>query len=86
MEQLKKAAYIPIKISSTSDVVNQEYEEIYAILKNGSVIIDFIYGDIYGDGILDNKDLVRMRQYLADWDITLTDEESRRQTFIPTTI
>lgn len=24
---------------------------------------------------MNNKDLVRLRQYLADWDITLTDSE-----------
>lgn len=74
---IKKGTYIPINISSTGNIVNQEYEEITALLKNGSVIIDFIYGDIYGDGVLDNKDLVRMRQYLADWDITLTEEEKK---------
>ena len=32
---------------------------------------DAVYGDLTGDGKVNNKDLGRLQQYLSDWDVTI---------------
>ena len=36
---------------------------------------DAVYGDLTGDGKVNNKDLGRLQQYLSDWDVTLGPDE-----------
>ena len=35
-----------------------------------------VYGDVDGNGKINNKDLGRLQQYLNDWDVTLGPEVS----------
>ena len=35
---------------------------------------DILYGDANGDGSINNKDIARLQQYLANWDVVLGDE------------
>ena len=30
-----------------------------------------MYGDVFNDGVIDNKDAVKLAQYLAGWQVTV---------------
>lgn len=49
--------------------VNEAYNNVEANVKSGTVtVIDFVYGDATGDELIDMKDVVALRQYLAEYD------------------
>ena len=53
-----------------SDIYNVEEQDIYLNVINGSVYVQScVAGDINGDGNVNNKDITRLFQYLADWDV-----------------
>lgn len=79
VEDVSNGEDIPISIKySKGNIVNQDLIDVDLNLTNGNISIGkIIYGDIYGDGTVNNKDLVRLRQYLAEWNITLTENERK---------
>lgn len=34
-----------------------------------------IYGDIYTDGVVDSKDAIKLAQYFAKWNVSMTSDE-----------
>jgi len=42
-------------------------------IDGGITVIDYIKGDINGDGAVNNRDAVRLMQYLAGWDVEITE-------------
>ena len=57
---------------SPGDVINQTLDVLKPEVTQGRVEINtFIYGDIYTDGVINSKDVVRLAQYLAGWSTTL---------------
>lgn len=78
-ESVSNGEDIPVSITyAKGNVVNQDLNDVDLNLINGSIAIGkIIYGDIFGDGTVNNKDLVRLRQYLAEWNITLTENERK---------
>ncbi len=75
-ENAKEGTY-PLNITYESgDVTNQKYEDIELEVVNGSVnVTDVVAGDVFKDGKINTKDSVRLNQYLADWNIELSDYE-----------
>ncbi len=69
----------PIKATYTlGDILNQDYENIALNIKDGIVeITSILKGDVKEDGVVDGNDGLRLNQYLADWDISLTKFEER---------
>ena len=68
--------------ASSNIVVSYNSDDIYNInevnipldIQNGTVtIIDYVPGDINGDGILNNKDVTRLMQYCANWDVEVNE-------------
>ena len=52
---------------NAGDICDVDFNDIDFALENGSVtVIDFIYGDVNGDGVVNKKDDLAMRKYLAD--------------------
>ncbi len=51
-------------------VFDTPHFSVYAIIENAP---DFEPGDVDGDGRINNRDLVRLQQYLADWDVEITE-------------
>ena len=42
---------------------------LYVLIENGKIVIpEVLIGDVNGDGIVDGRDLIRLRKYLADLD------------------
>ncbi len=66
---------IPITIGYT-DFSNDAYEKIDVLCVDGEVeVTDILYGDIYEDGVVNARDLTRLLQYLAHWNIELSERE-----------
>ncbi len=58
------------------NVSNQDYQNVEIRVVNGQVnIVNVIMGDIYNDGKVDIKDAIKLAQYLAEWDVVVTDNE-----------
>lgn len=56
------------------DVYDITETNIPFAIVNGSVeIIDYLPGDINGDGVVNNKDVTRLFQYLSDWDVSVNE-------------
>lgn len=55
-----------------NDIYNLNEDNIPCKVNNGSITIYAgVPGDINGDGVLNNKDLTRLFQYLAAWDVSV---------------
>ena len=72
-ENAKEGDNTTVNISYDADNVYNLAEENVALnVKPGTVtVIDYIPGDINGDGVLNNKDVTRLMQYFAGWDVTV---------------
>lgn len=52
---------------NNGDIINADFEEINpAVVSGGIKVIDVIYGDLNGDGVVNKKDSLLMKMYLAD--------------------
>jgi len=57
---------------NVSDIYNADEQDVYLNVINGSVYVQScVAGDINGDGNVNNKDVTRLFQYLADWDVDI---------------
>lgn len=69
---------VPVEISYTlGDVTNQEYESVALNITNGAVnVASVIPGDVYEDGDVNVKDGLKLSQYLAEWDVPMSEFET----------
>lgn len=52
---------------NTGDIINVNFDDIeMSVVSGGINITDFIYGDLNGDGLVNKKDSLLMKMYLAD--------------------
>ena len=59
----------------SDDIYNINEENVEFFVENGVITVaDGVCGDINGDGELNNKDVTRLMQYLAGWDVVVNDE------------
>ena len=54
------------------DVINIDFDDIeLATVPGGVEVVDFIYGDLNGDGLINKKDELLMKMYIAEQDVTI---------------
>lgn len=54
--------------NDNEDIINYELETVDFAIENGTVkVVDFIYGDLNGDGKVTNTDSVILMRYVAKW-------------------
>ena len=60
--------FYEISVSYMSgDIINADFEEIKPIVMSGGIkVVKVIYGDLNGDGVVNKKDSLLMKKYLAD--------------------
>ncbi len=70
---------IPVSVSyKDGDVSDQEYNDVKLNITNGKIVVEnIVIGDVKCDGVVNTKDGVRLSQYLASWDMTLTSYEMK---------
>ena len=52
---------------NNGDIINADFEEINpAVVSGGIKVIDVIYGDLNGDGVVNKKDSLLMKMYIAE--------------------
>lgn len=57
------------------DVYDQSYDNVAFRVENGTVeIVDYVPGDVNGDGKVNNKDLGVLQQYLNEWDVKVVEK------------
>ena len=68
-----KAGTYPITISCNADDIVDLNEKAVAFgLQNGGVIVSsHLPGDVNDDGKVNVKDLIRLQQYIAGWNVTV---------------
>lgn len=69
--------YVQFKIENCN-LYDENENKIWAIQNSGGIEINnqsVIKGDIYSDGIVNIKDLIRLNQYVAKWEMELTKNE-----------
>lgn len=68
---------IPITaVYSDGDIADQNYNSVKLNITNGKISVkNNIIGDVFNDGTVNGKDAVRLSQYLAKWEISLTPYE-----------
>jgi hypothetical protein len=69
----------PLRLSYTpGDISNSEFKDVSPVCEDGSVTIKIImYGDIYTDQKINTKDILKLSQYLAGWNVTMTEDERK---------
>ncbi len=56
------------------DVYDQDFENVtFATVEGAVTVIEYISGDVNGDGKVNNKDLGLLLQYLNGWDVTVVE-------------
>ena len=55
---------------------NSNVVYIYYTFTKGATAPDANYGDANGDGKVNNRDLVRLQQHLAEWDVEIVEDNS----------
>jgi hypothetical protein len=67
----------PLRLTYASgDISNSARDDVNPACEDGSVTIkNFMYGDIYTDGKINTKDILTLSQYLAGWNVTMTEDE-----------
>jgi hypothetical protein len=68
----------PLRLSyAPGDISNSASDDVNPVVQEGSVTIEIIiiYGDIYTDQKVNTKDILKLSQYLAGWDVTVTEDE-----------
>lgn len=61
---------------NTGDIINVNFDDIeMSVVSGGINITDFIYGDLNGDGLVNKKDSLLMKMYLAD-NSTIIDKQA----------
>ena len=59
---------------NANDIYNINEENIEFTIQNGTITVsDYLPGDINGDGELNNKDVTRLMQYFADWEVEVNE-------------
>ena len=57
---------------NTGDIINVSFDDInVAVVSGGIDITDFVYGDLNSDGLVNKKDSLLMKMYLADNSTTI---------------
>ncbi|MGN0181555.1 MAG: leucine-rich repeat protein [Candidatus Ornithomonoglobus sp.] len=77
---------IPISLSyNEGDISNQSFEDITVNMTNGGITVEsgILYGDIFADGKINSKDLVKLKQYIALWNVTLDSAELKAADVFP---
>ena len=74
--KVKETAYEgDTKISITydpEDVYDENYDNVSFAVEEGTItIIEYLSGDVNSDGVVNNKDLGILRQFLNNWDVTV---------------
>ena len=50
-----------------------ETDVFFRVVNGGVQIVEYTPGDINGDGIVDNKDVTRLFQYVSEWDVEVVE-------------
>ena len=68
----------PIVISyAEDDIFNTSFENVKFYIQNGKVeIINYIPGDVNGNGTVNLKDVALLQQYLSGWDVVIVEAAS----------
>ncbi len=68
---------IPVGISYVKgEVANQKYEDVDLNVTEGNVSVrNVMMGDTFEDGEVNSKDGLKLRQYLAEWAVNLSERE-----------
>lgn len=74
VKQNAKEGVYPIKITYDEDeICNQKEEKIHFDVVDGYVkISEYMPGDINNDGKVNLRDVIRLNQYVAGWDVTVS--------------
>ena len=60
-----------------ADVFDQDFEDVAFRTVSGTVeIVDYVVGDATDDGVINNKDLARLQQYLSGWEVSVNAKAS----------
>ena len=58
----------------TEDIYDADEENVLFVTEDGIItFIDYIPGDINGDGVVNTKDTTRLMRYLAGWDVEVNE-------------
>jgi hypothetical protein len=59
---------VTYEADSTYDV---DLQNVPFAVQDGTVTVQRLPGDVNADGVINLKDVVQLRRYLADWDVTI---------------
>ncbi|MEE0930905.1 MAG: cohesin domain-containing protein [Acutalibacteraceae bacterium] len=74
VKQNAKEGVYPIKLTYDEDeICNQKEERVHFDIVDGSLKVSkYIPGDINNDGKVNLRDVIRLNQYVAGWDVTVS--------------
>ena len=54
------------------DIINIDFDDVdFTVVSGGVQVIDYIFGDLNRDGLVNKKDELLMQMYIADLDVTI---------------